>query len=179
MGIPISRIFSNLSRGKGGWSRYRLNAIALPLLAFESGVLDLPDFYFTGDDYRYRLEPEAKERFLDLLRERFNSAVNYKGHAFKWDTIIEQKTVELGRYLVARIDGVDFSEPSSSLRRTAELELRRRILSLTQQDAQKLGIGKTTLHYLRKRAKTDLPIKIYNLVRKRLRNTQPPFELSA
>ncbi len=28
--------------------------------AFESGVLDLPDFYFTGDDYRYRFEPEAK-----------------------------------------------------------------------------------------------------------------------
>ena len=24
--------------------------------AFESGVLDLPDFYFTGDDYRYRFE---------------------------------------------------------------------------------------------------------------------------
>ena len=40
--------------------------------AFESGVLDLPDFYFTGDDYRYRFEPEAKERFLDLLRERSN-----------------------------------------------------------------------------------------------------------
>jgi hypothetical protein len=28
--------------------------------AFESEVLDLPDFYFIGDDYRYRFEPEAK-----------------------------------------------------------------------------------------------------------------------
>jgi len=25
--------------------------------AFESGVLDLPDFHFTGDDYKYRFEP--------------------------------------------------------------------------------------------------------------------------
>jgi len=24
--------------------------------AFESGVLDLPDFYFTADDYRYRFD---------------------------------------------------------------------------------------------------------------------------
>ena len=32
--------------------------------AFESGVLDLPDFYFTGDDHRYRFEPEVKRRFL-------------------------------------------------------------------------------------------------------------------
>jgi len=70
--------------------------------AFESGVLDLPDFYFTGDDYRYRLEPDAKERFLDLLRMRFNSAVRYKGRAFKWDTVIEQKATELGRYVVGK-----------------------------------------------------------------------------
>jgi CRISPR/Cas system-associated endonuclease Cas1 len=45
--------------------------------AFESGLLDLPDFYFTGDDYRYRFETEAKRRFLDLLKERFNSEVGY------------------------------------------------------------------------------------------------------
>jgi len=68
--------------------------------AFEGGVLDLPDFYFTGDDYRFRFETEAKQRFLNLLRERFNSAVKYKGRTFKWDTVIEQKTVELGRYLI-------------------------------------------------------------------------------
>jgi len=64
--------------------------------AFESGVLDLPDFYFTGDDYRYRFEPEAKQRFLDLLRERFNARVEYNGRVLKWDTVIEQKAIELG-----------------------------------------------------------------------------------
>jgi len=67
--------------------------------AFESGVLDLPDFHFTGDDYRYRFETEAKRRFLDLLRERFNLGVRYNGRTLKWDTVIEQKTVELCRYL--------------------------------------------------------------------------------
>ncbi len=56
--------------------------------AFESGVLDLPDFYFTGDDYRYRFELEAKQRFLDLIRQRFNTAVRYKGRSLKWDTAI-------------------------------------------------------------------------------------------
>jgi len=28
----------------------------------ESGVLDLPDFCFTGDDYRYRFEPAVEVR---------------------------------------------------------------------------------------------------------------------
>ncbi len=59
--------------------------------ASESGVLDLPDFYFTGDDYRYRFEILAKRRFLDLLRERFSAGVKYDGRMLKWDTVIEQK----------------------------------------------------------------------------------------
>jgi hypothetical protein len=63
--------------------------------AFESGIVDLPDFYFTRDDYRYRFEIQAKRRFLDLLRERFNVGVKYNGRVLKWDTVIEQKTAEL------------------------------------------------------------------------------------
>jgi hypothetical protein len=103
--------------------------------AFESGLLDLPDFFFTGDDYRYRFDPEAKQRFLELLRERFNSGVRYRGRTSKWDTVIEQKTVELGRCLVGRTVGLDFSEPSPNLHGMGDKELRRRILSLTQQEA--------------------------------------------
>ena len=128
--------------------------------ALESRVLDLPDFYFTGDDYRYRFDPKAKQRFLDLLLERFDSAVRYKGRGLKWGTVIEHKTVELGRCLIGRIGGLDLSEPSPNLRGTDELELRRRMLSLTQRDAERLGIGKSTLHYLRKNAGSTRPLKI-------------------
>ena len=127
------------------------------------------DFYFTGDDYRYRLEPEAKKRFLDLLRERFNSGITYKGRALKWDTVVEQKTAELGRYLVGRASRLDFSEPSPNLHRTDDRELRRRILSLSQPDARWLGIGRSTLHYLRKNAKSNDSLKMYQKVRDKLK----------
>jgi hypothetical protein len=119
--------------------------------AFESRLLDLPDFYFTGDDYRYRFEPEAKRRSLNLLRERFNCGISYKGPVLKWDTVIEQKASELGRYLVGRASRLDFSEPSPGLHRRDDRELRRRILSLSQSEAQRLGIGRSTLHYLRRK----------------------------
>ena len=76
--------------------------------AFESGVLDLKDFYFTGDDYRYRFESEAKRRFIDAQREQFNSGVKYKGRVLKWDTIIQEKTNELARYLNGRPPKLDF-----------------------------------------------------------------------
>jgi CRISPR-associated protein Cas1 len=138
--------------------------------AFESRVLDLPDFYFTGDDYRYRFEPEAKQRFLDLLRERFNSGVKYKGRAFKWDTVIEQKTTELGRYLVGKSRKLDFSEPSPTLNRMDGRELRGKILNLSNAEARRIGIGKSTLHYLRKRAGSERSFKVYRRNRKSLEN---------
>jgi CRISP-associated protein Cas1 len=139
--------------------------------AFESGVLDLPDFYFTGDDYRYRFEPEARQRFLDLIRERFNFGVRYRGRALKWDTVIEQKTTELGRYLVGRSEQLDFSEPSPGLIKDDIRELRRRILSLSQPEADKLGIGKSTFHYLRARARSQRPLRAYKKVACKLANS--------
>jgi len=135
--------------------------------AFESGVLDLPDFYFRGDDYRYRFEPEAKQRFLDLLRERFNAGVRCNGRTLKWDTIIERKAVELSRYLLGRTEKLDFMEPPH-LGTSGDRDLRRQILNLSQSGAQRLGIGRSTLHYLRRNATLGRPLRVYNKVRRRL-----------
>jgi len=136
--------------------------------AFESRVLDLPDFYFTADDYRYRFEPEAKQRFLESLRERFNSGVTYNERALKWDTVIEQKAVELGRFLIGRSDNFDLSQPSPSLHRADDRDSRNHILSLSQSDAAKLGIGKSTLHYLRKNVKGTSSFRVHEKVLRKL-----------
>jgi len=136
--------------------------------AFESGSLDVPHFYFTGDDYRYRFDVEAKSRFLNLLREQFNSGVNYKGRILKWDTVIEQKLTELSRFLSGKSREIDFTEPSPNLERSDSLEIRKAILSLTQDEAKKSGIGKSTLHYLRRNARTYQSFNVYGKVRKRL-----------
>jgi CRISPR-associated protein Cas1 len=138
---------------------------------FESQALDLPDFYFTGDDYRYRFEPEAKQRFLDLLRKRFNSEVSYKGRVLKWDTVIEQKTTELGRFLANWTGGLDFAEPTPTLYRMDDQKIRRRILSLSQSEARELGIGKSTLHYLRRKTASERPFKVHNEVYSRIIST--------
>jgi len=137
--------------------------------AFESGALDLPHFYFTGDDYRYRFNGEAKTRFMNLLREQFNSGVTYKGRVLRWDTVIEQKTSELSRFLVGRSREVDFTEPMPNLERPDSYDLRTRILSLTQTDATKLGVCKSTLHYLRSNAKAHRSFKVYQPVMRKLR----------
>ena len=83
--------------------------------AFESGALDMKDFYFMGDDYRYHIEVDAKRRFLDFIKHGFNAGVKYKGKIWKWDTIIVNKTQELARFLLCKSVDFDFSEPSPNL----------------------------------------------------------------
>jgi CRISPR-associated protein Cas1 len=136
--------------------------------AFESGALDLKDFYFTGDDYRYRFEPEAKRRFIEVLREQFNSGVKYKGRVLKWDTVIQEKTNELGTYLNGRSGRLDFSEPAPIFERTDNRAVREAILQLTQSEARKRGIGKSTLHYLRKNARSTRPFRVNARIRESL-----------
>jgi CRISPR-associated protein Cas1 len=136
--------------------------------AFQSGALDLPDFYFTGNDYRYCFDPKAKQRFLDLLRDQFNSRVRYRGLVFKWYMIIEQKIVEFRRCLEGRNNRLDFSEPSPDLRCVDDRQLLHRILSLSQSDGRRIGIGRSTLHYLRKNAKSKRPFKVYGKTLERL-----------
>jgi CRISPR-associated protein Cas1 len=129
--------------------------------AFESGELDVPYFYFTGDDYCYRFDAEAKSRFVDLLREQFNSGANYNGQVMKWDTVIERKAKELGRFLTGKSATIDFADVFPKLLKLGEGALRDRILAMSHSDAKQHGIGKSTLHYLQLRATQRRPFDAY------------------
>ena len=43
-----------------------------------------------------------------------------------------------------------------------------RNLALTQSEAKQLGIGKSTLHYLRKKSKEETPFMIYGCVKRKI-----------
>ena len=139
------------------------------LEAVESRTLDLKDFYFIGDDYRYRIEVNAKRRFLGLLQKSFNSGVRYGKGNYMWDTVIFRKAQELGRFLLGKSPTLNFSEPKPDLPQEDTTLLRRRILDLSQNEAGSLGISKSTLHYLRNRARDDRPMKVYGKVSDRLK----------
>jgi CRISPR-associated protein Cas1 len=111
-----------------------------------------------------RTVDKAKKRFLELLKDRFNSGVKHNGKTCKWDTVILNKTQELGRFLLDKSKEIDFIEPHPTLQRSDTQDLRKRILELTQGEAQKLGIGKSTLHYLRRSTSDGRPFKVYRKV---------------
>jgi CRISPR-associated protein Cas1 len=128
--------------------------------AFESGTVDLRDFYFTGNDYRYRFEVDAKQRFINLIRERFNAGAGCGGRVLKWDTVIETNTTRLARFLCCKASSFDLSARVPELRRTDTQAVRKRILGMSAEDARSRGIAKSTLHYLRKRAASRNSFKV-------------------
>jgi len=141
------------------------------ITAFESGVLDLPDFYFTGADYSYRFDIGAKRRLIALLREQFNLGAMHNGRVMKWDTIIEHKAAELGGFLAGRRRAVDFYGPSPILETFSDLELRRRlrrIFSLSPEEADGVAIRKSTLQYLRRNTLTPKSLEASAPIRQRL-----------
>jgi CRISPR-associated protein Cas1 len=141
---------------------------AAVLEAFESRVLDLPDFYFTGDDYRYRIETDAKRRLLGLIRDRFNDGVKYNSRILKWDTVIEEKANELGRFLTGKSSSLDFAKPFPELTRNDDRAARKRILCLTEAEASRRGIGRSTYYNLRRNARSERSFQIYRKIRKKL-----------
>ena len=65
---------------------------------------------------------------------------------------------------------LDFSEPAPILERTDNQLMREKILSLTQSEARSRGIGKSTLHYLRKEIESEKPFRVYSGTREKLAN---------
>ena len=140
--------------------------------AFESGALKLSDFYFSEQNYRLRFDMEAKGRYLNLLREQFNAGIPYKGRTLKWDTVIEQKTSELARYLSGKNPELDFSEPAPTLQGKDNETIRTAILNLNSAEAKKLGIPKQTLCDLRKRARTEPSFRVYSKIKQKIEGTE-------
>jgi CRISPR-associated protein Cas1 len=70
--------------------------------------------------------------------------------------------------LTGKSAALDFAEPSPKLLRHDGGELREKILALTQSEAKGLGIGKSTLHYLRRNGSNEHGFMVREKVRERL-----------
>jgi len=112
------------------------------------------------DKYVLRLQSQAIRKLLERLRLSFNSKIEYKGKNYSWDTIIQLKSRELARFILEKNRKMNFSKPFVNLERLDTKELRKKILTLSVPDARKIGINKSTLWYLQRRAKSNKLFKI-------------------
>lgn len=138
------------------------------LRLIESRAFKQDDFYFTAEDYRLRIKPPLLDRYAGLLREQFNADVVYSGDRLQWDTVILRKAQELARFLVGKTIRFEPVTPTPVSFREDTRAVRNMIRSLTTSEAKKKGVGKSTLHYLRKNARGTKSFKVYGKVRRKL-----------
>ncbi len=148
--------------------RWLVDTTIIECLEYES--FSKKDFYRT-DDYVLRLRPEAVKKLIATLQIKFNSTTRYRNKYFGWATVMRLKCQELASYILARRSELDFDNPCPILRRDDSEAVRSRILSMASAEARQLGIRKNTLWYIRQRAQTGKPIKIYNRVKRKIRGT--------
>lgn len=146
---------------------YRWIVDATVISCLESGWFGKKDFHIM-DNYVLRLRPETARKFIDALRIKLNSGVQYKGRFYSRDTLIRLKAQELANYVVGKRTNLDFGEPKQILDRMDSEAVRNRILSMTTADARKRGIRKNTMWYLRQRALTANDFNTYGKVRTKL-----------
>jgi hypothetical protein len=108
-----------------------------------------------------KIMTDQAQREARRNEERFNSGVRYKNQRMKWDTVIEEKTSELARFLTEKTSTVDFTEPTPNLERPDNRTIHERVNSLTWNEAKRLGVGKSTFHYLRQNAGSERPFRPY------------------
>ena len=137
------------------------------LSCVENKTFDRNDFLLT-DNYVLRLKSSAIKKLLEELRSHLNSKVSYNGKYHSWDGILKLKTQELARYLLGRSKELDFRDPQADLGMSTRDELRERTLTLTLLEARKIEIEKSTLWYLKKRARSYRPLRLYRKVRNRV-----------
>lgn len=147
--------------------RWLVDMTVLKLI--DSRAFTQDDFYFTAEDYRLRIKPPLLDRYAGLLRQQFNAGVVYGGDRLQWDTVILRKAQELARFLVGGTNRLELTAPRPNLYRVDSGAIRDKIRSLTSSEAKKLGIGKSTLHYLRKKARNDETFNVYGKVLQKLK----------
>ncbi|MBI4177127.1 MAG: CRISPR-associated endonuclease Cas1 [Candidatus Aenigmarchaeota archaeon] len=127
------------------------------------------DDFIRTENYNLRLRPSGAKKLVREIELQMNKTVDYRGYNYSWAYIIGLKALELAQYLAEKRKTIDFSNPSPELEMKDNAELRQKILDLSSAKAEKLGIGRNELHYLRKKAKSEKAFKIYGKVKDRLR----------
>jgi CRISPR-associated protein Cas1 len=126
------------------------------------------DFIVT-ENYHIRLRPTAATALIDRVSANLNRKVELKGRSWSYESIITETARGLARHLTASSNRFDVSYPFS-VGESGHIptDLRERVLSMTVADRKAAGISKTTWHYIKRRAETGKPLRLYRKVAGRL-----------
>ena len=128
--------------------RWLIDVSVIQLL--EERKIKKSDFIIT-ENYHTRLGENVAKLFIEKINSNFNAKYNYKnGKNYSYQIILQDNLQQLGNFIVGKKKEFDFVIPKMKLNRNDNLELRDKILNMTQDERKRLGINKSTLWHIKK-----------------------------
>ena len=106
---------------------------------------------------------------VEKINSNFNARYNYKnGKNYSYQTILQDNMQQLSNFIVNKKKKFDFVIPKIKLNRHDELEIRNKILNMTEIERKQLRINKSTLWYIKRNLNDGKTIQIHDKVIKKL-----------
>jgi CRISPR-associated protein Cas1 len=147
--------------------RWLVDLSVLELL--RGGKLDRKRDFIVTENYHVRLRPAAAEALIDRFSANMNRKVRHHGRSFSYESVVLETARTLARHLTEPSRSLDLAFPFSvGESGHVTSDLRERILALTPAERKELGIAKNTWHYIKRRAETGKPLRLYGKIRDRI-----------
>jgi len=139
------------------------------LEVLQDAKLDRKQDFMVTENYHIRLRPNAAAALIDRVSANLNRKVKLKGRSWSYESIITETARGLARHLTTPGGRFDISYPFSvGESGYVPTDLTERVLSMTVADRKAAGISKTTWHYIKRRAETGKPLRLYRKVADRV-----------
>ena len=137
--------------------RWLIDVSVIQLL--EEKKIKKSNFIIT-ENYHTRLGEDVAKLLIEKINSNFNAKYNYKkGKNYSYQIILQDNLQQLGNFVADKKKEFEFIIPKMKLNRNNNLELKERILNMTPEEREQLGINKSTLWYLKKTCLKVKPLK--------------------
>jgi CRISPR-associated protein Cas1 len=145
--------------------RWLIDLSVIELL--EDNNLKKSDFILT-ENYHIRLKSDIAKLLVEKIKSNFNLKVSYGKKYFAYQNILYNNISQLAQFITDKKKTLEIRVPPIKINRDDNLELRKKILSMSPEERKRLGINKSTLWYMKKNVSSKDKIKIYDKVLYRL-----------
>ena len=147
--------------------RWLIDLSVIQLL--EERKLKKSDFIVT-ENYHVRLKAATAKMLMEKISLNFNKAMSYKGKHHTYQNILFDNIKQLANFIISKDKLLRLNIPSAKINRNDTLALQHRIGTMSPLERKRLGIGKSTLWYQKKKVEEGKKIKVYAKTLQKLDN---------
>ena len=125
--------------------------------------------FIITENYHTKLEEDVAKLLIEKINSNFNTRYKYKnGNQHSYQIILQDNLQQVTNFIVDKKKEFEFNISKIKLNRNDNVELRDKVLNMTPDERNRLGINKSTLWHIKKNLSDEKTPKIYE---KKIKNS--------